>query len=373
MRCDFFQYQLIRPTRPRQYWAYHDEILPARGTQAHQFLVHGVLFVSYEDRKTVLEKLSELRGGYEGELHHRDLKAKRGPRFEAAQRWLQWFKGEGLRYLVIKVFAADQQGFRQLPYPGDADYFGHLWQNTLTSFVAGIRWGLPEAKCILLRVVCDDTGNEDFENVLAGLPVALAKDMRARRARTKARQAKAARHVRLAPLVRVLGPIRTVSSNPRQSPPEDRGHSEMLQLTDLMLGVLWDAVEARRVSPETQAGRVRLVRQMRETDQPGVLLPWAARLPIARRVSVSIWPDEHNRTYTATVMRERPGQQPLPMAETFFSRRSRAPDIAHLNHESPAADAPAGIGVVDAYRPKRPTDDLRSPVTRSRGSPAHRR
>ncbi len=363
MRCAFFQRRFTRPHRPRRYWAYHDEILPDRGRQAHPFLVHGVLFVEESSRRTVCEKLHELRQGYIGEVHHRELKGTQNEQFQVASRWLAWFKGEGLRYFVVKVFAADQQGFKSLPYPGDAEYFPHLWQSTLTSFVAGIRWGLPETRSLLISIVCDETDNDDFRAVAADLPSALARDMRRRRAKTKARQAKSQRRVRLAPRVRVVGPVRFVSSSPSSAASVDADHSELLQLTDLILGTLWDAIEGRTVRSDKYPGRRALAVSMRGTDEGKVLLPWASRLPIARRISVSMWPDERNRAYSPSVLRPRPGQQPLAIwSQVELRKREKRP----VEFEEP--ETPAGIAPVDGLAPRR-----RRPLSPRQGSPAHPR
>jgi hypothetical protein len=114
-----------------------------------------------------------------------------------------------------------------------------------------------------------------------------------------------------------------LDSDPALSTPETREEVEFIQFTDVLTGVLWDAVLARQADERTKAGRRHLVREMRDTDHPTILLPWAGRLPIARSVSVSIYPDEYGSAYPATVLMPRPGQQSMEFDGLFAPRSQR--------------------------------------------------
>jgi hypothetical protein len=304
----------------RRFIAVHDEIQASRGQNGHPFLVHGVLFIPHERIDYVVSKLVELRAGdTQTWIEHRQIKEPRGNRYLIAERWLHWFKTEGLAFCSFKVFAVDQDGFQKFPYPGEDHYPFHIWKNTLTTFVAGIQWSLPRVKGILLDVICDSSGNADFLAAVESLPRSLNRDMIARRRRQREQSEKSERDgkhrpLRLAPLVRIRGNVKLVSSRPK-SQGNDPGSHELVQLTDLLLGVLWDAVKARHVSGEGKAGRLRLSREFKEIVDPTVVVKWGTRLPLSRAMSISLYPDENKRAYPATVLTVRPGQQEMCMPE----------------------------------------------------------
>ncbi|HEY7294982.1 MAG TPA: hypothetical protein VH916_08055, partial [Dehalococcoidia bacterium] len=147
--------------------------MAARGQRAHPYLVHGILFIPWERRLDTFQKLQALRCGYKDEIHYAEIKGYGGPKFRAAERWLRWFKTEGLAYCAFKVFAVDQEGFKQFPYPGEWGYENHLWKNTVSSFVAGLTWSVGRRKAILLDIVCDQTEDKAFLGATDDLPSAL--------------------------------------------------------------------------------------------------------------------------------------------------------------------------------------------------------
>jgi hypothetical protein len=207
----------------------------------------------------------------------------------------------------------------------------------LTSFVAGISWSLGHPKGILLDIVCDSSADRDFVCALERLPSDLHRDMLARRAHQKHRvyvegaQRKATLN-RLVPLVRVHGAVRMCSSDPKQALPGYEDETEFVQLTDVLLGVLWDAIRARQLSERRQAGRIQLSSEWREESDEQVQLAWRSRLPLRRAVSVSMYPDEHGRAYPATVLKplEKPGQQTFDFSsDVWASRKQRK----HASHE----------------------------------------
>ena len=276
----------------------------------------------------VAAKLIELRGGQRDVwIEHRKLRKARGIRYKIASAWLEWFRTEGLRYCSFKVFAVDQEGFRKFPYPGEYGWDFHIWKNTLTTFVAGIQWSLPKVKGILLDVICDSTDNVAFQKAVALLPSSIKADMLCRRRRQRERYAVARnlgkrRTLRLAPLVRVRGTPRLVSSRPDGSS-VDCDERELVQLTDVILGVLWDAVRARKVDEAGRSGRHRLAREFLELLDPSVALAWGARLPLRRAISISMYPDEHGRAYPATVLTTRPGQQQICFPPELWTTKAQ--------------------------------------------------
>lgn len=336
--AEFYQRKFTSTTRVKRYLAVHDEIQAMRGRNGHPYLVHGVLFVPHDRIDDIVARLRELRRGRTDVwVEHRDMKKARGLRYEIAERWLTWFRTEGIHFCSFKVFAVDQEGFRNFPYPGDYGYADHIWKNTVTSFVAGIQWSLPKVRGILLDVVCDSSGNADFLAALDRLPTSIKRDMVKRRRRQRERYARAiadgkCRTLRLAPQVRIRGQVRLVPSRPDPMAC-DTDERELVQLTDLLLGVLWDTIRARQVDGESRAGRRRLSREFSELLDARVPLPWAARLPVARAVSVSLYPDENGRAYPATVLTQRPGQQQMEFPGDLWSTRKERRGLP-VNHEA---------------------------------------
>jgi hypothetical protein len=305
--------------------AVHDEIQPQRGPSGHPFLVHGVLFLPWEKRSYVAERLKDLRQGHTHQIEYRDIKSEHSPNFKVADRWLKWFKSEGVSFCTFKVFAIDQEGFRPFPYRGDSEYPSHIWRNTLSSFVAGITWTLGHPKGILLDVICDSSGDKDFLDALETLPRDLRMDFFLRRQR----QAERSEQLRLNgqqsrlrqyPMVRVRGKVQTLSSNPMNSEPGFEEETEFIQLTDVLLGSIWDAVIRRQASERGRAGRLRLRREWVKDEQS--LLAWDRRLPLFRKVSVSIYPDENGFAYPATVLTTRPGQQRFEFYDQLLQSKS---------------------------------------------------
>lgn len=322
----FFQLKFTPTSRVVRWLAVHDEIQASPGPEGHPFLVHGILFIPWERREYVFRKLQELRHGHQSRIEYREIEAQRGPKFEVAKRWLDWFKNEGVGFCTFKVFAVDQESFGRFPYRGDPDWPFHIMQNTLTSFVAGITWSLGRPNGILLDIVCDSSGDEGFLAALDELPRRLKLDFRQRRLAQRQRMQDArsrgeSRRSKLFPMVRVHGKVRLHSSNPLKATPGYEDETEFIQLTDVILGSLWDAIQARKVDERGKAGRIRLRREWLELYRSQSGPEWGQRLPYYRRVSVSIYPDENRRAYPATVLAEPRGQLAFPIYHAYYETR----------------------------------------------------
>lgn len=264
---------------------------------------------------------------------YRDVKSASGPRYETAKRWLEWFAAEATAYCSFKVFAVDQESFQRFPYRGQHGYPFRIWKSTLTSFVAGVTWSLRRPRSfptgILLDIVCDSSADEDFLRALDTLPRDLKLDMRQRRRIRRQRLQRL--HIpewsiprKLPPMLRVHEPVQLCSSDPAKALSGLEAETEFVQLTDVILGSLWDATRARMLDEHGRSGRVRLSRLWAETDHGDVTLPWSRPLPLSRAVSVSMYPDEHGRAYSLIAVVEPHGHTPFSFYnDCWVDRRDR--------------------------------------------------
>jgi hypothetical protein len=99
----YYQLKFFSTTRVRRYLAVHDEIQASRGANAHPYMVHGVLFIPWDRRAEVHTRLTDLRQGFPHAIHYTELGVRSGPKYEAAKRWLDWFKTEGALLLLQSI------------------------------------------------------------------------------------------------------------------------------------------------------------------------------------------------------------------------------------------------------------------------------
>jgi hypothetical protein len=242
-------------------------------------------------RDSLLNELSTVRTRTEflGEIHYTEIKGTKGKAFRVAQAWLSSYFQHALVHCPFKAFFVEQEGVRKFPYPGDSGYPEHAAQSLLSAFVAGIAWSYSKAPSIELRPIFDSTDNE--------LDLRLARDMPdCLEAEVSTRRVTAGRPY---PLMSVQT-TRFVDSNPLASGPF-WADSELIQLCDLLLGAALDAIDDSGRSPKT--GRLKLARSVSEVLAETLQTPWFQQIPVHRRFSVSIYPDDFNMAYPAALRR----------------------------------------------------------------------
>jgi hypothetical protein len=272
----------------------------------------------------------------------------------------------------LKVFAVDHVGLRKFPYRGDHGYAEHVLRNVHTTFIAGLRWSIPWNKPVQLNIVSDRSGDTDFVRALATLPGWLPGEMDRRRAEQDRRRAANPGRRSFARPVATVSVDRDVlfcASNPREAAYGLEQETEFVQLTDLLLGVVWDAVLAR-MSPEKspRSGRIHLSRQFIEDTDPSVILKWRTRLPVANRISVSLYPDEFNNAYPAVAPRARLGQTEWMFDDQLIqTKRDRAAAKESLLGQYGAL-APEDQDVPSLLCP---TDEGIAGIATTEGRPSH--
>ena len=226
---------------------------------------------------------------FSGEIHYTRIGGTKDSRFQTAQDWLATYFRTALPHCPFKAFIVEQEGIRSFPYPGDAEYPAHAAHALLSSFVGGIAWSYSKATSIALRPVFDGTDNEVDLAIYRDLPAALSSTI------TEKRLSGGASY----PFVSSQA-TEFVSSNPLQSE-ELWGDAELVQLTDLLLGAAVDTLEASGRSPKT--GRLKLSRSVAQVLAETLAVPWFQQVPVHRRFSVSLYPDEFNLAYPAALLK----------------------------------------------------------------------
>jgi hypothetical protein len=255
------------------------------------YLAHGVLFVPEDYRQLLLNGLSQARNKslYRQEIHYTRIAGHKGRQFQVAREWLHVYLTAALLYCPFKAFIVEQEGIRLFPYAGEEGYPAHSAHALLSTFVGGIAWSYSRAPSVNLRPVFDNTDNDLDRRQAFDLPNALEAEVSLRRAVAG----------KPYPVIKVM-PTSFVESNPLAAG-DSWGDSELVQLCDLLLGAAMDSLESAGRSPKT--GRLQLSRSVAQVMTETLKVPAAQHMPVHRRFSVSLYPDEFNLAYPAALKR----------------------------------------------------------------------
>ena len=346
--------------------AVHDEIKPERGR--NPFLGHGVLFVPEDWVHRLMDGLQTARKEcqYYDEVKYRDVKegTPADKVFQVAQRWFWYYFTYAIHGCPFKAFISEDSSIRRFPYPGDPGWRDHLSESMLSSFVAGIRWSFYRENMMRVRMVFDDSDNEVDRDVASFLPARLQHKCNWRRlTRTKRYP-----HIRVAA-------AEFVSSNPREVASDQWELCEFTQLCDLFLGAIYDALRLR-AKTKRRKGRLVLASSIGEAMAETLQLPWLQRIPVHRRFSVSLYPDEFNFAYPAALRAAKARSKedaPLPGFEEIMSAgrtlfgapRGRGRGVG--GRRSRAVPSPMGRG---RARQAATTRSPRGPLPPSRRGPS---
>jgi hypothetical protein len=224
------------------------------------------------------------------EIHHREIKAgtPQDKTFLVAQDWLRSYFSRFVKGCSFKAFIVDYEGSQHFPFPGETGFPEHLERSTLSAFLGALAWSFPKEEQIRLRFVSDETDNELERQVLRDLPHALA---------TKWNERQMAK-VKRGPWMRA-SEVEFVSSNPKAVDTAHAIHSEFIQLSDVLLGACFDALEL--VAPPNNNGRRELSKSVLGAIGETIKVPWLQQVPVHRRFSVSLYPDANNFAYPAAL------------------------------------------------------------------------
>lgn len=228
--------------------------------------------------------------GYFDEVHWRTIRSARAQsrQFLVARDWVTDYFQVAIRGCPFKAFIADATA-RDFPYPGESGYPEHLLQSTKTALKAGIVWSFYRQTKVRLRIVFDDTDSELDKEIASKLPDFLQTDCNKARLSGKKRY----------PWLRV-SPVRFVSSNPKEVGFADWPTSEFVQLCDVLLGASCQALDLT-APPAKRTGRRQLAQSIMGILGETLKVPWLQQVPVHRRFSVSLYPDQYNFAYPAAL------------------------------------------------------------------------
>ena len=297
--------------RKRRLLSVFDESLPEAGRQP--FLGSAVVLVDQEWRDWLEEQLhvARLSSGYEAELKYRSLDDGRASRLAAG--WLRLLLTDARHCLSLKVFVTDLETGARLPYPGEQGWEENLRRHLLAVHTAALTWRYPKQDEIEITFVFDDTGNTRQRELQAALPSGLQRRFLERRI--------------VSPML--YAPLQPSGVEWLDSKPGGTGEEwmkrELIQMADVVLGGVIHGLKPQANSRRT-SGRIEFTESvfehlLRELGVPG----WMGSLGLHRRVSASVYPDEHNFAYPAPIYRLRRiegGEQlPLSLAPTARAKR----------------------------------------------------
>lgn len=198
-----------------------------------------------------------------------------------------------MRFCPFKAFIVEDGPNQAFPYPGDYGYAEHAEHSLLSSFVAGIAWSYSRSPNLELRVVFDASDNDVDRASAWSLPAALEAEISNRRFSGG----------KPYPKTKVCS-VELIDSNPLRVESAHWGDSELIQLCDILLGATFDALglEGRT---RNKSGRIRLAKSVSQVLAETLETPWMQQIPVHRRFSVSLYPDEFNLAYPAYLSRIR--------------------------------------------------------------------
>jgi hypothetical protein len=274
----------LLPPRIGHYWLFHDELKPERNRLP--VTGHGTLLVEERDLAALYSALQIRRGDFRSRIHSLRT-ANGGPLLELAAGWLDAFFADFIDRVSFKATFALHDGPLPLPYPGDDLFQRHWVKSTKANLLGHVRWVLHDYDLVMLRPVFDGTDNAR-ERMHLGLGVDDARfQMNERRRKGKRGYPEA-----------IIRPVEFQTSDPRLvTTLEEAIRSDMLQLTDLLLGATADALTFRPGAMKNGRRHV----AARVTDE---MARRYGRSPYAfqrhqRHFSVSLYPDAMGRTYSA--------------------------------------------------------------------------
>ena len=236
-------------------------------------------------------QFSRERHAFFDEIHFREIRGRspQNKAFLVAQDWIRDYFTTFVKGCPFKAFIAEDGSARTLPYPGDIGYPEHLLQSTKAAFKGGIAWSYHRETQLRLRIVNDDSDSELDRSVGTELSAMLQSECNTRRLRGSKRY----------PWLRVE-PAEFVSSNPKEVGYDRLAESEFIQLCDLLLGATFSALELKS-EPSNRAGRRQLAQSIMAVLADTVRVPWLQYVPVHRKFSVSLYPDNFNFAYPAAL------------------------------------------------------------------------
>lgn len=278
------------PAEPIPYNIYHDE----SGTykQGRWFVV-GLLFVPERKEAEIVAALRRARGGYNGEIHFSDLskswEGEWNKKAVVARNWLWLYQ----RYLADACsFTALAVDTRSPAYEHRrfSERFYAYNRFSAMALLSGVAWHLYKHERVIIQIYSDDKcrrgqGKLDLgaDNFTEYVPWRLLRDVEERRNRRPNRY----------PELLSQGPIICISSNGVYELPNLRGKCELIQLTDVLLGSVAQAVRASSTWLTKRDLAVMVADWIKDTCKE----PWQQKYGLHRKFNVWYFPDRKGEAY----------------------------------------------------------------------------
>ncbi|WP_440955957.1 hypothetical protein ACSAZK_03095 [Methanosarcina sp. Mfa9] len=269
--------------KSQSFTVYHDE---SGGYGNTKWVYTGLFWINENYIPEIYKDLQEIRQGenYYGEIHFKNFPKSFGGEYggktRVAKEWFNLWKNKWSRKSYFNVLAVNTNHPR---YENDrfSKEFHAYNLFTLLAIKSGVPWFFPNYSEIHLNICSDEktrrpegaipdgTNNDNFEEYLKWQVGIM--DVKG-------------------PIVNISEDVKCISC-PKKGPyaPEH----EFLQLTDLLLGSVTTAVEAKA----NRKTKIWFGKQMAKIMEDIRLEPWNQKFKLHRRFSVSYFPDEFGKIY----------------------------------------------------------------------------
>jgi len=277
---------------------YHDE----SGCYGNsRWFIVGLLFVPQHRESEILMALRHARSeiGYEGEVHFSALPkgwgGEGGAKSRLAKRWLRLFAENLAGACTFYALAVDTHSprFDHKRFPQKFHMYNRF---TRMALVSAISWQMSNYDCLELQIFSDDKFRQrgrdqmvgqpgsDWDNFEDYLPRSVAQDLNQRRQG----------HPHKYPDVRCTGSVNVVDSDPDKVVSSLRDKCQLVQLTDVLLGAIAQAITASSSWPTKQVLGLIAAEWIQDTRKP----PWEQKLGLHKKFAVSYFPDSNGAAYT---------------------------------------------------------------------------
>lgn len=286
------------PSQPLEVYLFHD-VSGSYGQD--QWIVWGYLFYKRSSESNLLTFLRESRAAEEcwSPLHFADLpggwggEGKHKPR--TAFRWLEGIQAHFKSDLWFQAFGLDTKdsGFDRSQFPRKFHLNNRFCRMGLTSAIPWFFKGIDtlSIESIFHRQTFEGetlagigAPGEDYDNLGRYIVSEISKDSTNRHRSQPT----------LWPKVRFKGPVKFLSINPKDESDADHPKCEFLQLTDIILGAIRQAIDGNS-HRKTKRELASIVGQWAADVRQK---PWVQEFGLHRRFSVSYFPGPSGKAYS---------------------------------------------------------------------------
>lgn len=281
---------------PVAFNAYHDE----SGTyKKDRWFIVGFLFVPEYIEGQVIQALQQERKGYDGEIHFsaipRDWDKPWSNKALVARRWLRLFVNSVSKSCYLTCLAIDTHS-RAFEHKRFGKRFHAYNRFTAIALLSGIAWHFNKYDRVTLMIYSDEKSRrpgllsllqeaqENIDNFEDYVPNRVIDEIDQRREQQPQKY----------PALEILAPIITIPSNVADVEPNLGEKGELIQLTDVILGSIAEAI----IAGSTYPTKLELASIVSEPILDTRKKPWEQKYKLHRRFSLSYFPSSEGLIYT---------------------------------------------------------------------------